>query len=474
MKKIYINKEDFEINIALVEDEKLINFYSERNIYAKAGNIYKGRVEKVVNNMNFAFVNIGDDKPGFLSEKTYSESIETGTTSFSRQKNKDEIPMTLKKGQDIIVQVIRAPYKTKGARLTTNIAIPGYHTVFSPYSDQIGISKKIINEKERNRLREILLGVREKKGFNAGLIARTSAEGVSNQQIEEEIMYSYNIWQNVIKMNKKAKAPALLYEEEKFPLKILRDILNSSIKEIIIDSKDVLHDVNKYIIRTKMNKVKSKLYKGSENIFKYYKFINQIESLRNKVIPFKKGGYIKIDTTEALTVIDVNSGKFKGENDPESSILMLNLNAAREVARQIILRNIGGLIVVDFIDMQSDENKEILKKEIEQELSKSKVFFKTTGINEFGLLVISRKRTINKTEETYFDQCPACGGKGIIPTKESICIEQLKKIKYICKTEKKREITFDLEPEIKQEIEKKFIQNIKNFEKMFKKKIILN
>jgi len=478
MKNIYINKEDFEINIALVEDGKLVNFFSERNIYAKAGNIYKGKIEKVVNNLNFAFVDIGDEKPGFLSDKAYSESLDIEPRLVVKDKtenkaDKNDISKIFQKGQDILVQVIRAPYKTKGARLTTNIALPGYHTVFSPYSDQIGVSKKIIDEKERHRLRDILINMRKKIKGNAGLIARTTAAGVANQQVEGEIKQNFDKWQNILKLYKKTKAPAILYEEEKFPLKILRDVLNSSIKEIIVDSDDVLKDVNKYIKKTKMNKVKVRLYKGFDNIFKYYNFINQIEGLKNRIIPIKKGGYLKIDTTEALTVIDVNSGKFKGESDVESSILMLNLNAAREVARQIILRNIGGLIVVDFVDMKLDENKNLLKKEIEQELLKSKVYFRTSEINEFGLLVISRKRTAMKTEETYFDRCPNCNGEGIVPTKESICIEQLKKIKYICKTEKKREIIYNLKPEIRQEIEKRFIRNIKNYEKTFRKRIVL-
>jgi len=475
MKNIYINKEDFETNIAVAEDGKLLNFFSERNIYAKSGNIYKGKIEKVVNNMNFAFVNIGDEKPGFLSEKAYSELIENGIIKDKAGINsdKDKISKIFQKGQDVLVQVIRTSYKTKGSRLTTNIAIPGYYTVLSPYSDQTGVSKKIIDEKERRRLRDVLMNMKKKIKGGVGLIARTTSEGVSERQIEEEIKQNFNKWQNILKMSKKAKSPALLYEEEKFHLKILRDILNNSVKEIMADSEDVLKDVDKYLKNTKMNGVKVRLHKAPENIFEYYKLINQIKSLKNRIVPFKQGGYLKIDATEALTVIDVNSGKFKGENDVESSILMLNLNAAREVARQIILRNIGGLIVVDFVDMQTDENKNILRKEIEKELSKSKVYFKTIEINEFGLLVISRKRTINRTEEVYFDQCPVCDGKGIVPTKESICIEQLKKIKYVCKTEKKSEVVFDLKPEIKQELQSKFINNLKKYEKDFKKKIIL-
>lgn len=479
MKQIYINNEDFEINIAVVETGKLINFYSERNIYAKTGNIYKGKIEKVVNNMNFVFVNIGDEKLGFLSEKAYLESLDTESHTIIKDEimdksNKDDISKIFQKGQEVLVQVIRSPYKTKGARLTTNIAIPGYYTVLFPNSTQIGVSKKIINELERRRLRDILTNVRKRMKCNIGLLARTMAEGIQSKQIEKEIKQNFNKWNNILKSYKKAKVPALLYEEEKFYLKILRDMLNNSVKEIVTDSEDVLQDVNKYIKKTKMNKVKLKLFKGHENIFKYFNLVGQIESLKNKVVPFEKGGYLKIDTTEALTVIDVNSGKFKGESDVESSILMLNLNAAREVARQIILRNIGGLIVVDFVDMQLDENKNLLKQEIERELSKSKIYFKTSEINEFGLLVISRKRTTNKIEETYFEQCPTCDGKGIIPTKESICIEQLKKIKYLCKSEKKREIVFTLSPEIKQEIQKRFIQNIKNYERIFRKRIILN
>ncbi len=480
MKDIYINKEDFETNIALVEDGKLLNFWTERNIYAKTGNIYKGKIEKVVDNMNFAFVNIGDEKPGFLSEKAYSESLDNESLIVNKDKGgktdtdyRKDISRAFQKGQDVLVQVIRPAYKTKGARLTINIALPGYYTVFSPNSNQTGVSKKVIDEKERRRLRDVLINMRKKLNDDAGLIARTTAEGISNNQIEEEIQQNYKKWQNILKLYKKAKAPALLYEEEKFYLKILRDVLNSSINEIVVDAPDVYNDVNIYLKKNRLNKIKLKLYKGNDYIFKYYNLMNQIESLKNRIIPFKKGGYLKIDSTEALTVIDVNSGKFKGENDVESSILMLNLNAAREIARQIILRNIGGLIVVDFIDMQTEENKKILRKEIENELSKSKIYFKTTEINEFGLLVISRKRTTNKTEETFFDICPDCGGKGIVPTKESICIEQLKKIKYLCKTERKKEIVFNIDSSIKLELQKKFEQNIRNFEKLYKKKIIL-
>jgi len=478
MRQIYINKEDFETNIALVEDGKLINFYSQRNIYSKVGNIYKGKIQKVVNNMNFVFVDIGDEKPGFLSEKAYFESLEIepqiiNNIKDNNKENQFDISKIFQKGQDILVQVIRSPYKTKGARLTRNIIIPGYYTVFCPYSNQIGVSKKIILENERQRLRKILLDTKAKLKSDIGLIARTTAEGISNQQIEEEIKENYNNWQNILKLYKKVKSQALLYEEEAFEIKISRDILNTSIKEVIVDSENVYKDINKYVKKTKLKNIKIKLYKGQDDIFKYYNLISQIEALKNNIVPFKKGGYLKIDTTEALTVIDVNSGKFKGESDVESSILMLNLNAAREIARQIILRNIGGLIVIDFIDMQTEENKKILRKEIEQELSKSKIYFKTTEINEFGLLTVSRKRTSDKISEMYLEQCPNCAGRGVVPTKESICIEQLKKIKYICKTEKKREIVFNISSEIKQEIENRFIQIIKNYEKTYKKKIIL-
>ncbi|MCX8094114.1 MAG: Rne/Rng family ribonuclease [Candidatus Goldbacteria bacterium] len=475
MKQIYINDEDFEINIAIVEDGKLINFWTERSSYAKIGNIYKGKIIKVINNMNFAFVDIGDEKPGFLSEKAYNESLDIDSMKVINDENeRRNISEVFHKGQDILVQVVRPPYKTKGARLTTNITLPGYYTVFSPNSNQIGISKKVINEKERRRLREILLKMREKISKSAGLIARTTSEGISNKKIEEEIKHNFKRWQNILKSYKKEKAPALLYEEEKFYLRILRDTLNNSINEIIVDSEGIYNDIKKYIKKAGINKPKLKLYKGVDSIFKYYNLENQINNLKSRIIPFKKGGYLKIDTTEALTVIDVNSGKFKGESDVESSILMLNLNAAKEIARQIILRNIGGLIVVDFIDMQSEENKRMLRKELEQELSKSKIYFKTTEINEFGLLVISRKRVVDESGGSFYDICPYCSGNGVIPSKESICIEQLKKIKYICKSEKKKEIVFNLAPEIKQEIQKRFSLYIKKYEKEYKKKIIFN
>jgi ribonuclease G len=474
MKQIYINDEDFEVNIALTEDGKLINYWSQKNIYAKAGNIYKGKITKVVNNFNFIFIDIGDERPGFLSLKANSELLEDDSVTIVKDKNNNKVSNGIfEKGQDILVQVLRAPYKTKGARLSTNISLPGYYTVFTPNLKQMGISKKIIDEKERRRLREILMSIQKKINNEGGIIARTTAAGAMEKQLEEEIKQNHKKWKDILKSYKRMKAPALLYEEEKFYIKILRDILNNSIDEIIVDSQEVYNDVKKYLNKNKLNNVKLQLYKAPDYIFKYYNLLNQIEGLKNRIVPFKKGGYLKIDTTEALTVIDVNSGKFKGENNLESSILMLNLNAAKEIARQIILRNIGGLIVIDFIDMQTEENKRILEKEIEQELSKSKVYFKINKINEFGLLVVSRKRTLNKEEETFFEQCPHCGGRGVVPTKESICIEQLKKLKYLCRTEKNREIVFKLEPAIKQEIHKNFIQYVKNYEKKYKKKIII-
>lgn len=480
MKQIIINEEDFETNVAIAEDKRLLNYFTEKHVYARAGNIYKAKVEKVVANMNFVFVNIGDEKPAFLSEKEYfdmtgmdyKESIAM-ENSGPELKPQENITGIFEKGQEIIVQVLKEPYKTKGARITTDVSIAGYYTVFSPFTRHTGISRRITDENERRRLKSMIAEL--KKGFNDefGVIVRTQAAHVASAELEKEIRDNYSRWQEIRAAFKKHKAPRLLHEDEPVHVKALRENMDGHVKEIITDSQRIYDDVKKYIEDTKKKNVELRLYEGPAAIYEYYEIQNQVSGLYNGIVPFKKGGYMKIDVTEALTVIDINSGKFKGSEDVENSLLTLNMSAAREIARQIILRNIGGLIVVDFIDMETKENCRKVKQVMDDELSKSKMFFRTTELSEFGLMEITRKRDAKRIEDVFFENCPCCQGRGLVPTEENNCHFNLKKIKYACRKERGRNVTVMMRESIKKLIEKDYRKELKDLEVKYKKKIII-
>jgi len=480
MKQILINEEDFETNVAISEDKRLLNYFTEKHVYARNGNIYKAKVEKVVANMNFVFVNIGDEKPAFLSEKEYfdmtgmdykeSIAMEGGERDLKPQENVNGI---FEKGQEIIVQVLKEPYKTKGARITTDVSLAGYYTVFSPFTRHTGISRRITDENERRRLKGLISDL--KKGFNDefGVIVRTQAARAASAELEKEIRDNYAKWQEIKAAFKKNKAPRLLHEDEPVHIKALRENMDGNVKEIVTDSPRIYDDIKKYIEDTKKKNVDLRLYDGPAAIFEFFEIQSQVSGLYNGIVPFKKGGYMKIDVTEALTVIDINSGKFKGSEDVENSLLTINMNAAREIARQIILRNIGGLIVVDFIDMETKENCRKVKQLMDDELSKSKMFFRTSELSEFGLMEITRKRDAKRIEDVYFENCPCCQGRGLVPTEENNCHFNLKKIKYACRKERGRNVTVMMKAEIKQVLEREYKKEIRDLEANYKKKIII-
>jgi ribonuclease G len=480
MKKIYINVEDFDTSVAIVEEGKLVNYFLEKNVYAKAGNIYKGRIEKVVSNMNFVFVDIGDSKPAFLSEREYFDFANTDYTGVMDEdtdvadiKSQDSIAGLFEKGQEIIVQAIKEPYHTKGARLTTNIMLPGYYIVYSPFLKQTGVSRRITDDAERFRLREIITGIKAEVNGDFGIIVRTQAEGASREALEKEIRSFHEQWQTVKKVMDVSRAPSIIYSEQSLPIKIVREYLDTNTSAVISDSREVYEEMEKYLKTAYNRSVDLNLYEGVDPMYEYYGIQGQVDGLYSNIVSFKKGGYIKIDLTEALTVFDINSGKFKGIEDVENSLLTVNVNAAKEIARQIILRNIGGLIVIDFIDMQVRENKHKVKEVMDEELSKSKMFYKVGDISEFGLMEVTRKRDSRRLEDIYFEECPKCNGHGRILTEENICIKYLKKIKYECRKMLEENVAILMPEKIKEKLQSDYQEKLHEYEIKYKKNIIL-
>jgi ribonuclease G len=480
MKKIFINTEDFHTRVAITEENKLVNYFIEKNIFARAGNIYKGKVTKTVSNMNFVFVDIGDSKPAFLSETEYfdfsgveiAEIFNNGTGP--EEGGKPQPPeITFEKGQEIIAQVIKEPYATKGARLTTNVMLPGYYVVFCPCYDFIGVSKKISSEEDRRRLKAMAREIKKENNITEGLILRTQSVNAPKEELEKELKAFSAMWQEIKNRFKSKKAPFMLREEQSVHIKVLRELMDENVSEIVADDRRVFDEAQKYLSEVDRKQVRLEFYDGVEPLFESYGFANQVEALNNSIVPFKKGGYIKIDHTEALTVFDINSGKFKGVEDVENSLLLLNENAGREIARQIIARNIGGLIVIDFVDMKKEENNAHIKEVMDRELAKSKMYFKTTPISEFGLMEITRKRDTKKIEDVHFEECSACRGRGKVETQDNICIKKLEQLKYMCRREKGKTVVLEVSKESRQLIEKEYREILKDYQKRYNKKIIL-
>jgi ribonuclease G len=480
MKKIFINSEDFDTSVAIAEDGRLCNFFIEKKVYAKAGNIYKGKIEKLVAGMNFVFVDIGDSKPAFLSEREYFDSSNIAESGMLEDvseaaviKPQESITGIFEKGQEILVQVIKEPYQTKGARLTTNLMLPGYYVVYSPYLKQTGVSRRISDEGERDRLKTIIADAKNNIPGDYGIIARTQAEGADAAALQEEIRGLHEKWKAVKKAADSSRAPSQIYCEQNLPVKIVREYLDSNTSSIVTDSREIYEEMEKYLKTAYNRTVDLNLYEGNDPLFEYYNLQGQVEGIFSNIVSFKKGGYIKIDLTEALTVFDINSGKFKGAEDVEASLLAVNLHAAREIARQIILRNLGGLIVIDFIDMQSEENRKKVKEVMEQELAKSKMFHKVGNISEFGLMELTRKRDSRRVEDIYFEECPKCNGHGRILTDENICIKYMRKIKYECKKMLEENVAVLVPEKIKEKLQNEYIETLHEYEIKYKKNIIL-
>ncbi len=441
--KILINYSPLEIRVAILENNTLVEIYIERKKeYSLVGNIYKGKVLKILPGMQAAFVDIGLEKAGFLyvtdifnaydeyklmlSDDIICDDIDELEQSFIDKPL--HIEDILVEGQEVLVQIAKEPIGTKGARLTSHITIPGKYLVLLPTLYHIGISKKIYDEKERERLKTIIESIRGNEKY--GVIARTASEGVSQEELLEDNNFLIKIWDEIKKRYENSGAPNLLYKDLNIVFRIIRDFYSADISEIIIDNKELFEKTKKFI-DTYLPKFKDKLkyYNDpSESLFEKNNIEIEYSKLFNRKIWLKSGGYIIIDKTEALTSIDVNTGKFVGKRELEDTVLQTNIEAAKEIAYQLRLRNIGGLIVIDFIDMQKKEDREKLFKIFENELKNDRSKVHILKVSELGLVEMTRKRTQDDITVALSTTCPTCDGKGYIKSATSIWCEIFRKI----------------------------------------------
>ncbi len=440
-KEIVINIEDQEKRVAFVENKALEEYYFERPENKRlTGNIYRGKVVKIMPGIQAAFVNIGLRKNGFLhisditdDKKIYEEIageeldvVEEGAAPSLKKSIEDY----LKVNEFILVQVVKDSIGTKGPRLSTNISLPGKYVVLLPKSSRKGISRRIIDSKERERLKQIIDNLPVPKSM--GIIIRTFAQEKTKRDCAKDLKLLVYLWKKIHRRYKNADKPTLIHAETDLVKRIIRDALTEEVNKIIVDSKKEYKEIRKYV-GSLLPKGKSRviLYEGEEPIFESYNIEKEIEKVFRKKVWLKCGGYLVIEQTEALVAIDVNTGKNIGKNKVEETILDTNLEAAAEIGRQLRLRNMGGLIVIDFIDMRSKTNQKLVVEELQKALKRDKARTRVLAISELGLVEMTRERDKESVGETVYGECPYCSGTGTVKLVETVSIEIQRELKKL-------------------------------------------
>lgn len=471
-KELVINAVGPEIRVALLEDETIVELYVERSDQANiSGNIYKGRVQRVLPGMQAAFVNIGLNQAAFIyvddvidaknagylehvylsnKEEESDDSLQPETKPDGDEppspKSKSSIDSLLTEGQDVLVQIARSPIGSKGARLTSYISIPGRFLVLMPTVDHIGISRRITDEAERQRLKELILSLRPQ---NFGFIMRTAGEGMTEDKIAKEMEFLVNLWGDIQKNFKTAASPTLLHEELTVTLRCVRDLLAHDADKVIIDSptvyKSVLAFTEKFMPRLNGSVIQ---YDGPEPIFDVYNLEGDIARALKKKVWLKCGGYIIIENTEALVAIDVNTGRYVGKHNFEETVLKTNLEAVKEIAYQIRLRNLGGIIIVDFIDMERKSNQEKVYNSLVEALKKDKAKTNVLPMSDMGLIQMTRKRVVKSLNRMLCEPCFYCDGEGTLLSKPTICNNIYREVFRLCQDVTGDRISLRVHPEI--------------------------
>jgi ribonuclease G len=479
-KEMIVSSSAHETRVAILEDDQVAEIFIERERQrGVAGNLYKGRVSKVLPGMQSAFIDLGLERDGFLyvtdvipSSEEF-DRLETdeddppspssdngaaatapqapaaaspgrrgGSSGSSGRHDRDrekgpgpKIEDLLTAGEEIIVQVAKEPLGTKGARLTSHATMPGRFLVFMPTVDHVGVSRKIESREERSRLRGIVREFREQHGFTGGVIIRTAAVGHPKDDIVSDLSYFHRVWTEIRQKFEASRAPAVVYREQSLVAKLLRDLLTEEFSAIRIDNEGEYRRVCELVERIMPSLgPKVKHYEKEFPIFEEYGVQAEIDrALRSKVW-LKSGGSIVINQTEALVAIDVNTGRYVGKKTAgrlEDTILKTNLEAGKEIIRQIRLRDLGGIIVVDFIDMEDKKNRQKVFQVVDQELRKDRAPSKTLQVSDFGLVIITRKRVKQSLERVLTEPCPYCAGAAVIKSSSTICYEILSEVKKI-------------------------------------------
>ena len=422
--EILINVTPSEVRAAVLENGVLQEVYIERA--ARRGlisNIYKGRVSRVLPGMQAAFIDIGLDRTAFLhaSDITNSRSEEGTEPRNIRDLTRD--------GDQLLVQVVKDPLGNKGARLTTFITLPARHLVLLPRSSGVGVSARIEDEDERQRLRAMVEALLTERDIDCGAIVRTVAEGTAEDVLRADLKYLLRLWDVIQQRAADSSVKTLIHEDLSLPLRVLRDMVTSDVEQILVDSEDDFNEMFEFA-ETFLPELKEKLtrYKRRRPIFDLHGIEDEIQKALDRNIPLKSGGYLIFDQTEAMTTIDINTGAYVGHRNLEETIYRTNLEAAVAIARQLRLRNLGGIIIIDFIDMEEEEHRQSVLTLLEESMVRDHARHQVTPVSPLGLVEMTRKRTRESLQHILCEDCPSCAGRGFIMTAETVCFEIFREV----------------------------------------------
>lgn len=451
-REIVINSTNEDTRIALLENSKLVELFVERPDNERmVGDIYKGRMRKVVKGMQAAFIDIGFPQDGFLHFSDMgsnvnqlfadidTEDAENGDKNGSskpsnqrgrnsrqnrhqkgnRQQKGDVEPWELlRNGQEIVVQIVKEPISNKGPRVSTELTIPGRFLVLVPNQHRVGVSRKISTGAERRRLRNL---VRKMLPKNFGLIVRTVAEGKSDELIKQDLKKLLSEWTIIEEKIKNSRPPRLLFQDLGMASSVIRDLFTEDVQRVVVDSRSLYREITSYMKEVGSDLVKRVQYfKSNKPVFDVFKVEEEIQRSIEKKVWMDNGGYLIVEHTEALTVVDVNSGRYFGKKNHERNSLKVNLESVREIARQLRLRDVGGLIVIDFIDMEEEQNKKRVLNELLKEFSRDRSVTKIEGMSRFGLVEMTRQRIRPSLIYNIHETCPTCNGTGLVPTQGTV------------------------------------------------------
>lgn len=429
--EILIDANPYEIRVAMLEAGRLVEFYAERaRDRGITGNVYKGKIVRVLPGMQSAFIEVGHDRTAFLhvtdirdelEEDAEDDEREHGGKGHSGAPPATRIQDLIKEGQELMVQVAKEPIGTKGARVTSYISLPGRYLVFMPTYDKVAVSRRISSDRERRRLKDI---VHELRPPGTGFIVRTVCEGMTSEDVKADMDYLLKLWNLIQRTREKAPTPSLLYKELDLTLRTIRDTFSSGVTRLLISPREEYDRAMKFV-QEFMPHLAGRLaiYEGKEDIFDAHGIEIELASTLERKVWLRSGGHIIIDQLEALTAVDVNTGKYVGKKSSEETILKTNLEAIKEIVYQLRLRNIGGIIVIDFIDMDKGANREKVYNELKEALKADKARTNILKVSELGIVEMTRKRTRESLIQSLCEPCPYCDGNGVVKGKDTVVME---------------------------------------------------
>ena len=484
MKELLINAEPMETRVAVLQEGAFEEFYVERSSPPPLfGNVYKGRVASVVPGIRAAFVDLGIGKNGFL----YLTDIVGPTPEVEEMVHLEgprpsAMPLTggqhpriqdlVRVGQEILVQIVKEPISTKGPRLTTHLTLPGRFLVLMPMDQTFGISKRVDDPKERDRLKELMKGLHPPQDI--GFIVRTAADGATRRQLAMDLRFLVALWKRIKVRSVRASCPSLIHEEYNLPLRIVRDGLTDEVSKIVVDSKEQFRILHRFLTQTEPHmRSRVEWYRQEIPLFEKRNLEREIEQLYNRKVELPSGGTVVIEQTESLVAIDVNSGKFTGKRNLEETAFITNMEAAKEIPRQIRLRDLGGILIMDFIDMNSQSHRQRVFNALQNAIRKDRAKTNLIFLSEFGLVQMTRQRVRRSLESVSFQECPTCQGRGSIRSLLTISINCLRQIRAVFQSSKKHGVDVTVHPDLASRLFNEDRKAIEAIEAQFRGKVVV-